>query len=259
MGTEIQCSKLALRRRVRDELQAMTEAQREGASARACALLMAQPLWREAKTVLFFAPLPEELDVWPLLGEALGSGKRVFLPRFVGGKPLKRFGDAEAPPNTQLKQGVNETVAAPGTQLKQGGRKAEVRGLRGEAEEEVRGQKSEVGSHGITNQPGSYVVCEIIDPDKHIRLGQFGIREPVENCAELTLNRLDLILVPGVAFDLHGRRLGRGRGFYDRLLAVVRGTTCGAAFDQQIVGEIPVEPHDVHLNCILTPTRWIAL
>jgi 5-formyltetrahydrofolate cyclo-ligase len=36
-------------------------------------------------------------------------------------------------------------------------------------------------------------------------------------------------------------------------------TTCGVAFDQQIVGEIPVEPHDVRVNCVLTPTRWIQL
>ena len=69
----------------------------------------------------------------------------------------------------------------------------------------------------------------------------------------------DLILVPGVAFDLHGRRLGRGKGFYDQLLAAVRGTTCGVAFEQQMVREVPVEPHDIHLNSILTPTRWIEL
>jgi 5-formyltetrahydrofolate cyclo-ligase len=37
----------------------------------------------------------------------------------------------------------------------------------------------------------------------------------------------------------------------------VRGVTCGVAFDEQIVAEIPVEPHDVRLHCILTPTRWI--
>ena len=69
---------------------------------------------------------------------------------------------------------------------------------------------------------------------------------------------LDVVLVPGVAFDLGGRRLGRGAGYYDRLLTGVRGTTCGVAFDEQISGELPVEPHDVHVNCILTPTRWLS-
>jgi 5-formyltetrahydrofolate cyclo-ligase len=223
MTAHIQDAKATVRRRVRQDLKAMTEAQRAGASAQARALLAAQAHWREAQAILFFAPSPEELNVWPLLGEALRAGKKVFLPRFVDAdeRPLKRFADPRQPANTPLKQGVNES--------------------------------------GLPAGRGSYVVCEVTDPNKNIRPGQFGIREPAGGCAELPLNRLDLILVPGVAFDLHGRRLGRGKGFYDQLLAAIRGRTCGVAFDQQIVGEIPVEPHDVHLNCILTPTRWIEL
>ncbi|HLP77584.1 MAG TPA: 5-formyltetrahydrofolate cyclo-ligase, partial [Candidatus Paceibacterota bacterium] len=77
------------------------------------------------------------------------------------------------------------------------------------------------------------------------------------HCAPVSLNQLDLVLVPGVAFDACGRRLGRGKGFYDRLLADTRGIKCGVAFDEQIVTGIPVEPHDVLVDCILTPTRWI--
>jgi 5-formyltetrahydrofolate cyclo-ligase len=65
------------------------------------------------------------------------------------------------------------------------------------------------------------------------------------------------VLTPGIAFDALGRRLGRGRGFYDRLLAQTTGTRCGVAFDQQVVDVVPVETHDVVLNCILTPTRWL--
>jgi 5-formyltetrahydrofolate cyclo-ligase len=73
------------------------------------------------------------------------------------------------------------------------------------------------------------------------------------------LNRLDLVLVPGVGFDLQGRRLGRGRGFYDRLLADVDGIKCGVAFEEQVVSEIPVGPRDVRLNFILTPTRCVEV
>jgi 5-formyltetrahydrofolate cyclo-ligase len=104
-----------------------------------------------------------------------------------------------------------------------------------------------------------YVACAVRDLQKDLKTGQFGIREPVEGRPEIALNRLDFVLVPGIAFDLQGRRLGRGKGYYDRLLAEVRGKTCGVAFDEQIVDEIPVEPHDIHVNCILTPTRWIEL
>jgi 5-formyltetrahydrofolate cyclo-ligase len=106
---------------------------------------------------------------------------------------------------------------------------------------------------------GQYSAARVEDPVADVHAGRFGIREPVSRCPSVPLNRLDFILVPGVAFDLQGRRLGRGKGFYDRLLATVRGTTCGVAFDEQIVRKVPVEPHDVYLNCILTPTRWIEL
>jgi 5-formyltetrahydrofolate cyclo-ligase len=102
-----------------------------------------------------------------------------------------------------------------------------------------------------------YVACQITDMARDLSEGQYGIREPGAHCIAVPPNRLDMILVPGVAFDVHGRRLGRGKGFYDQMLASVRGTTCGVAFDEQIVDAIPVEPHDIHLNCILTPTRWI--
>lgn len=105
----------------------------------------------------------------------------------------------------------------------------------------------------------SYKACRVNDLSSDIGPGQFGIREPLAHCPEVALNWLDLILVPGVAFDLHGRRLGRGKGFYDQLLKTVRGTTCGIVFDEQIVREVPVGPHDIHLNCLLTPTRWIEL
>lgn len=104
---------------------------------------------------------------------------------------------------------------------------------------------------------GGYIAAQIRHIEHDIRIGRFGIREPDDGCAVMALNRLDLILVPGVAFDLQGRRLGRGKGFYDQLLANVRGLICGVAFDEQVVAELPVEPHDVHLDCILTPTRWI--
>ena len=87
--------------------------------------------------------------------------------------------------------------------------------------------------------------------------GLHGIPEPGPLCPLIALNRLDLVLVPGVAFDARGGRLGRGKGFYDRLLAAVNGMKCGVAFDEQIVDAVPVGPQDIRVNCILTPTRWI--
>jgi 5-formyltetrahydrofolate cyclo-ligase len=89
--------------------------------------------------------------------------------------------------------------------------------------------------------------------------GAFGVLEPPADSPLLPLNRLDLVLVPGLAFDCRGRRLGRGKGFYDRLLAEVTGIKCGVALDEQIVEQLPEEPHDIAMNFILTPTRWIEV
>ena len=89
--------------------------------------------------------------------------------------------------------------------------------------------------------------------------GAFGTLEPGAECPALALNPLDLILVPGVAFDFAGRRLGRGKGYYDRLLAEVPGHRCGVAFDRQLVARLPEEPHDMRVDSILTPTRWLQV
>lgn len=100
-----------------------------------------------------------------------------------------------------------------------------------------------------------YEAAAWISSDRMVR-GRFEVPEPDANCRSIPLNQLDFALVPGIAFDLAGRRLGRGKGYYDRLLAEVRGHKCGVAFDAQIVAEVPEGPHDVRVNSILTPTRW---
>lgn len=92
--------------------------------------------------------------------------------------------------------------------------------------------------------------------DEPLAPGPFNILEPaMSNPAPL--NRLDLTVAPGLAFDPRGRRLGRGKGFYDRLLSAASGLKCGICFDEQLLAEIPVEPHDVALDFIATPTRWL--
>lgn len=99
----------------------------------------------------------------------------------------------------------------------------------------------------------------VTHPAQDLKPGRYGILEPTPQCETCPLNHLDLLLVPGVAFDVGGRRLGRGMGYYDRLLSAARGVTCGVAFDEQIVTRVPTAPHDVLVNRILTPSRWLAV
>jgi len=106
---------------------------------------------------------------------------------------------------------------------------------------------------------GVYEAALIRNLTEDLVPGRFGVREPSPNCPALPLNQLDLTLVPGIAFDASGRRLGRGKGFYDRLLPGTTGMTLGLAFDWQESDALPTEPHDVELNAVLTPTRWLKV
>lgn len=87
--------------------------------------------------------------------------------------------------------------------------------------------------------------------------GAFGINEPQGN-AEVNPSEIDLIVVPGVAFDSQGNRLGRGRGFYDRLLCQTKAAKIGVAYDLQVVDRLPSEPHDVLMDRIVTESRTLG-
>ncbi|MDB6037777.1 MAG: 5-formyltetrahydrofolate cyclo-ligase, partial [Verrucomicrobiales bacterium] len=100
-------------------------------------------------------------------------------------------------------------------------------------------------------------VAAIVQSLSALQKAQFGILEPASHASIIPMEQLDLVLVPGVAFDCGGGRLGRGKGFYDRLLESVRAVKCGVALDHQIEADLPREPHDLAMNCIVTPSRWI--
>lgn len=105
---------------------------------------------------------------------------------------------------------------------------------------------------------GAYEAAEVGDLTADLRPGRFGVLEPDVARPGRALKGLDLTLAPGVGFDHAGHRLGRGKGFYDRLLAQATGVKCGIGFDEQLIAALPVEPHDVKLDCIVTPTRWLT-
>lgn len=88
--------------------------------------------------------------------------------------------------------------------------------------------------------------------------GDFGIREPGSDATYIAGEKIDVMLVPGMAFDLLGARLGRGKGFYDRYLSSVdplfAPIRIGTAYDFQIVPEVPSAEADVRMDYIVTPT-----
>lgn len=90
--------------------------------------------------------------------------------------------------------------------------------------------------------------------------GRMGTCEPLLS-DEIPPTRVDVILTPGLAFDLTGARLGRGGGFYDRLLAVAarRARRIAVCFACQIADRIPVEPHDARVDAIVTEDGWLEV
>jgi len=184
----IQDSKITLRQKIHDALEKISPAVRAVESIELGERLQAQ--MPSAHTILFFAPLPDELDVWPVMELSLALGVTCALPFF----------------DTEKK---------------------------------------------------SYVAKQIKQLATDIVIGKFGVREPAAGCAEIPLERFDLVLVPGMAFDMVGNRLGRGRGFYDRLLQSASGVKCGVCYDLQLLEKIPTEPHDAKVDFVLTPGKCV--
>lgn len=182
--------KAELRSRMRNVLAGFPPEKRQSDSEKLCLNLKEQAFFKNARAILFFAPLPDEPDLWSLVNETIAGKKMVALPCF----------DTD-----------NEMYLAKGVK------------------------------------------------DIHVEIvsGKFGVREPAAACIAIPIADLDLVLVPGVAFDEGGHRLGRGKGFYDRLLQDFTGDKIGIAFDEQVVDQVPAGPTDVKMSAILTPLRFL--
>lgn len=83
-----------------------------------------------------------------------------------------------------------------------------------------------------------------------LREGAYHIMEPT-GAPFTDESRIDIALIPGLAFDAQGHRLGRGKGYYDRFLSAFKGTTIGVCFDFQKVVEVPVDAHDVSVDQVV--------
>ncbi|MBT4804625.1 5-formyltetrahydrofolate cyclo-ligase [Candidatus Woesearchaeota archaeon] len=103
----------------------------------------------------------------------------------------------------------------------------------------------------------SMKIYQINNLSEDLEEGAFEIMEPKKNCLEINKEEVDIVFVPGVAFDLAGNRLGHGLGYYDRFLKDFKGIKVGIAYDFQIVDSIKVKSHDVPVDYIITEKRII--
>jgi 5-formyltetrahydrofolate cyclo-ligase len=189
---EIQRTKADLRGRVRTALRSMDSANRAEEAVAIRRSIRAWPTWVGARSVLGFLPLASEVDVRPLLGEALQRGTRVCVPVVTG--------------------------------------------------------------------DGIFQPCLLtsLDP-KDLETDAMGITVP-RHRELVPAAQIDVALVPGVAFDPFGRRLGRGGGFYDRFLPSLRreAATLGVCFGCQRVPEVPTLSHDARVEWLASETGVAA-
>ena len=93
-----------------------------------------------------------------------------------------------------------------------------------------------------------------------LRPVHYGLREPVPDSQKVLLSHtIDLILIPGIAFDRRGHRIGSGGGYYDRFLARTEAVRIGLSYAFQIIDRVPAEPHDVKMDLIVTEDEVIKI
>ena len=140
-----------------------------------------RPLLREAKVVMAYYSLPDEVATHVLIDELVAEGKTVLLPKVLDDTTME-----------------------------------------------------------LRRYTGPQDLCE----------GAYHIMEPVGR-PFADLSQIDVALIPGIAFDAQGHRLGRGKGYYDRFLSLVNTQTIGLCFDFQKVVEVPVDAHDVAVDKVV--------
>ena len=173
-----------LRQAMRARRRALSQEEQRRASLAVLERVRAFAPYREARSVMAYMACRGELDLSPVLLDALAQGKTLLLPR------------CEAP-------GI--MTARRVTELSQ------------------------------------------------LAAGAYGLMEPAQCCAVFPPEEINLIFVPGTAFDALGGRLGQGGGYYDRFLARTGALRTGVCHDFALTACVPVQAHDVRMDCILTP------
>ena len=175
--------KSAIRKQLRERLNAMGEAERHAKSVAACGLIAASPEFAAARVIMLYLSTPTEVDTAPLALRAWQQSKTIVVPKVSWDQ--RRMLPVEI---TSLRDGL--TTTGP-------------------------------------------------------------VREPIAG-TPMPVDLIDMVIVPGVGFTPAGKRIGRGMGFYDRFLAQPEfvGVSCGLAFEDQIVDDLPTLDHDMALSML---------
>jgi 5-formyltetrahydrofolate cyclo-ligase len=105
---------------------------------------------------------------------------------------------------------------------------------------------------------GDELLLHLVDSETVLVEGAFSVPEPPETAAQVEPGEVDFALVPALAVDPRGYRIGYGGGYYDRLIPLLRNAcTCAVAYDFQLISEVPELPFDVAVDLVVTDERLI--
>lgn len=204
----IRQAKKNIRRQIKEKLSLRKNISglNESDSKKACSLLSDSEIYKKANVILAYMPMPEEVDIMPVIKNALILGKYVAVPRIINGT-------------------------------------------------------NDMDFYLLKNAKSGKEIDK--DFENQLERGVFGIREPKEYLKKLFISDIRnaayekscLILVPALAFERSGARLGRGKGFYDKFLFNLKTTgiiSCGVCFNFQILDSVPTETNDFAVDYILS-------
>ena len=112
----------------------------------------------------------------------------------------------------------------------------------------------------VDTEASDFNLYKVDDITKDLKTGPGGVLQPdPERCRIVPLECIDIAIIPGIAFDEKGGRIGPGNGYYDRLIPKLPITTrkVALAFDAQVIAQVPTESHDKHVDIIITEKRII--
>ena len=218
--------------------------------------------WRSAKEVMLFFSLPDEVDMLPLIRAALAEQKRIYLPRVIATKVSRDVDVCEVAEGNTLAMGgtlPKKSEQAMGSTLPMRGtlpKKSTLPAGNTVSGEEMILEVRELAPGLMPGQLRPGQLAQMLPPEQlppgQLAPGRWGIWEPTDEAPLLSdYSRLDLVVVPGVAFSSDGKRLGRGKSFYDRFLPLVpRAAFVGVCYPCQVVEQIPADPWDIGMDIV---------